>query len=77
MITQSLVIAHFLLLYSDIRGYMGDCFHPYPTTLALEVVKTGRAEPLLRDEIFCELMKQTSSNPSKYVLPSAALPKRA
>jgi len=42
---------------------MGDHYHPYPITLAYEVVNVGVNEPLLRDEIFAQLVKQTQLNP--------------
>ena len=51
-------------VFRNIRGYMGDCYHPYPVVLAYDVVKSGCEQPLLRDEIVSELIKQTSGNTS-------------
>jgi hypothetical protein len=51
-------------IFKNIRGYMGDHYHAYPVTLAYEVVNTGVNEELLRDEIFAQLIKQTTKNPS-------------
>jgi hypothetical protein len=51
-------------IFKSILGYMKDRFHAYPITLAHEVVFRGLEEPLLRDEIYCQLVKQTTKNPS-------------
>ncbi len=51
-------------IFTDIRGYQRAVYHAYPATLAYNLVITGMGSPLLRDEIFCLLIKQTTGNPS-------------
>jgi hypothetical protein len=41
---------------------MGINFHQYPITCAQENLNVGLLEPLLRDEIFVQIIKQTTDN---------------
>jgi hypothetical protein len=51
------------LLFQNIHGYMGDRYHPYPLTLCQHILVSGEKEPLLRDEIYAQLIKQTTNHP--------------
>jgi hypothetical protein len=53
-----------LIYFSDILGYMGDAFHAYPLTLAEAITRLGKSLKELRDEIFLQLVKQTTNNPN-------------
>ena len=45
-------------------SWSGDKANPSPNSLAHEVVSHGIQEPLLRDEIYAQLMKQLNGNES-------------
>lgn len=49
-------------LFKATLGYMGDKKYQYPDTLAVEVISKGLANTELRQEIFCQLMKQLTKN---------------
>ncbi|KAK3261511.1 hypothetical protein CYMTET_29594 [Cymbomonas tetramitiformis] len=52
-------------IFKSIMGYMGDGqVYPYPVTLAFHVMKSGVDMPHLADEIYLQLMKQLTDNPS-------------
>lgn len=51
-------------LFKNILGFMKDRFHTYPAVLGHEILDQCLKTPLLRDEIFCQLIKQTTENRS-------------
>ncbi|KAL6056612.1 myosin-5 isoform X3, variant 2 [Balamuthia mandrillaris] len=51
-------------LFKNILGWMGDKPLPYPNSLAQDLLDQGLATPEIRNEVYCQLIKQLSDNPN-------------
>jgi len=51
-------------LFKNILGYMGDRVMSYPDQLAQDLLNQGLATPEVRDEIYCQIIKQLEQNPN-------------
>jgi myosin heavy subunit len=56
---------HATRVFKNILGYMGDRQYSYPILLAQEVTRCGLECPSVRDEIYCQIVKQLIDNPGK------------
>lgn len=50
-------------MFKDLLGFMNNQYHAYPSTLGYSVCMTACRDEMLRDEAFCQIIKQTTGNP--------------
>ena len=53
-----------LRIFKYVLGFMGDRKFTHPLTIAVEAIQTAYFHPMLRDELFLQIVKQLNKNPS-------------
>ena len=52
-------------MFKNLMGFMGDRQYPDQLLLAQEILAHSLENPWLRDEIYCQIIKQLSANPNE------------
>lgn len=55
-----------VLMFRNVLGYCGEAHHPYPDTLAEDIIVHGLNEPQMQDELFCQV--PFAARPSSIIL---------
>ena len=52
-----------LSAFKNVQGWMGDRMYSFPDSLAFDVLTMGAQQPVMRDEIYAQCIKQLRDNP--------------